>query len=185
MAFVMGDVTGHGVSAALVVAMAKSAFQLLLQSGIRSPGLFLSRLNLLLNDHLKKQKLMTMVMGFVYPDGRLVFSNAGHPQVYVLSPERGLEPLFQEGFPLGIRKKAVFDDVEVRLPARGTVVLYTDGILEAADPTGEFFGEERMEELLRQLADLPGEAFAAEFTRKLRDFTRTRPWDEWPLPPRP
>jgi hypothetical protein len=178
MAFVMGDVTGHGVSAALVVAMAKSAFQMLLQGGIRAPGEFLTRMNLLLNDHLKKQKLMTMLLGFVYPDGRMVFANAGHPPFYVFSPERGLEKISQDGFPLGIRKKAVFDNVEVRLPPCGTVILFTDGIVEAADPSGEFYGDDRMEAAFRRFGRLPPDRFVAAFQKDLRNFTKTRPWDD-------
>ncbi len=176
--FVLGDVSGHGVSAALVVAMAKSAFHNIYHQGLRSPAAILARLDRLILSHLSKKKALTMLAGQLTADGRLVLANAGHPFPYLLGPGQAPQRIVVKGLPLGVVQRARYTDVEVetgRQPCR--LFMYTDGVLEQIDRTGTSFGGARLEAALgeTQVAPATDDELLARIHEAVRAFSAGEP----------
>lgn len=138
--FAIGDVTGHGVSSALVMAMAKAV--LFSWSRIPQPvTVLMERLNRLFFRLLRRQKLMTFFVAILSPaDGRLEFTNAGHPLPFLLGPDGPTGRLEVCRAPLGFSERAPFEVQEGRLPPHGTLVFFTDGLIEL--PIGAAWGSE-------------------------------------------
>lgn len=178
LAFFVGDVSGHGVSAALVVAMVKAGFEAILRAAAASPGAVLDRLGRLLVRHLKRAKMMTAVAGLVAPDGSLVLANAGHPWPVLLVPGAAPAMVRQIAYPLGTGTRRPYADVALTLPVGGRLVLYSDGISEASAPDGAVFGFDRLLAALAGGAGRPAELVVADLLTTLRAFTRDEPWHD-------
>lgn len=88
LAFVVGDVAGHGVQAALVMGVMRSGFGAVVAAGIDRPAAILERLNDLLFRAIRQHPMMTMLAGVAHPDGRLVMANAGQVTPLLLEPPR-------------------------------------------------------------------------------------------------
>ncbi len=143
---VLGDVTGHGVSAALLTTMAKTVA---LISARKNDGLprFLDRMNAMLYSVVKKKKLATMVAGIL--DGRnhtLTWTSAGHPAPLFCLGGKGPEYVKLINYPIGSRKKAEWKLAVQPLAPGDTVVCYTDGVTEAINDTQKMFGFEGLQE---------------------------------------
>jgi hypothetical protein len=171
-----GDVSGHGLTSGIVMAMAKSA--LLVQVGYDpSPRRVMEVLNETVMRTAPKRTLMTFFFGVLDLDGRvLAYSSAGHLDPYVFRAETGeVEALSAWGFPLGVRRRGPFAEREARFATGDRLVLYSDGLIEALDDDGEPFGFDRFEKLLEK----HGGAGSAEIRRALLEavasFTRNRP----------
>lgn len=180
MAFTIGDVSGHGVSAALVTGMARAAFHSLLRSGTSAPASLLKTMNEVLMANLKRTKMMTLFTGIAHAGGRIVISNAGHPYPYLLGRKGDATPVKQNGFPLGTRLKAAYIDLEVRLEPGEKLVLYSDGVSEAISPESNQFGYERLLETMKGISRrrLSAEELIVDLQKQLRDFTREEPWGD-------
>ncbi len=92
LAFVLGDVAGHGVQAALVMAIMRSGFGAVVAEGIDQPSAILDRLNTLLFRAVRQHPMMTMLAGVAYPDGRLVLANAGQVAPILCEPSSTSRP---------------------------------------------------------------------------------------------
>ena len=149
LAVVLGDVTGHGVEATADMAMAKFVFRSLAREH-PEPGDFLSRANDVVVDEIAAGKFITMT--YVTVDGAsgaVACASAGHPAPRVVLPEGGVHGLDAHGLILGIDSKQDYDEVRDELPPGGSLVLYTDGVVEARHD-GELYGTERLDELLAE-----------------------------------
>ncbi len=171
-----GDVSGHGLTSGIVMAMAKSA--LLVQVDYDpSPRRVLEVLNDVVLKTAPKRILMTFFFGVLDLDGRtLRYSSAGHLDPYVYRSREGrLEELSAWGFPLGVRRRSPFVEHEAQFEIGDRLILYSDGLIEALDDRGEPFGFARFEEILSK----HGGESAAEIKHALLDavstFTRNRP----------
>ncbi len=171
-----GDVSGHGLTSGIVMAMAKSA--LLVQVGYDpSPRRVLEVLNDVVLKTAPRRILMTFFFGVLDLDARtLRYSSAGHLDPYVFRSGSGrLEELSAWGFPLGVRRRSPFVEHEASFEVGDRLILYSDGLIEALDDRGEPFGFERFEKVLSK----HGAGSAAEIKHALLDavsaFTRNRP----------
>ncbi|MBF0548431.1 MAG: PP2C family protein-serine/threonine phosphatase [Candidatus Riflebacteria bacterium] len=176
--FVIGDVAGHGVSAALVVAMAKSSFNIIYRSGIRSPAKILERMNHLMLSQLAKKKSLTMQAGRLTADGKLILCNAGHPFPYIMTTKMGIQEISLSGLPLGLIKKAKYVDSDISVLAPAMLVLYTDGIVEQFDSQEVRFGFSRLETELKKRNGNSPEELIAGVHQALRMFSGDKPWDD-------
>jgi hypothetical protein len=171
-----GDVSGHGLTSGIVMAMAKSA--LLVQIGYdASPARVLSILNDTVMKTAPKRILMTFFFGLLDTEtGVLRYASAGHLDPYVFRAETGrLEPLSAWGFPLGVKRREPFRELEARLTPGDRLVLYSDGLIEAVDDDGEPYGFDRFEAVLTEHGDKTTEEIKAALLGSLRRFTRNRP----------
>jgi serine phosphatase RsbU (regulator of sigma subunit) len=149
LAVVLGDVTGHGVEATADMAMAKFVFRSLAREH-PEPADFLARANDVVVDEIASGKFITMSYVTVDgADGAVACANAGHPAPRVVQPDGTVHGLDAAGLILGIDAGQEYDEVRDALPVGGSLVLYTDGVVEARRD-GELFGTERLDELLAE-----------------------------------
>jgi serine phosphatase RsbU (regulator of sigma subunit) len=157
LAVVLGDVTGHGVEATADMAMAKFVFRSLAREH-PEPGDFLSAANDVVVDEIAPGKFITMAYLAIDPaKAELACASAGHPAPRLVLPDGTVQSLEATGLVLGIDSGQEYDEVRVELPVGSSVVLYTDGVVEARQD-GELYGSERLDELLsRERARSPRE----------------------------
>ena len=171
-----GDVSGHGLTSGIVMAMAKSA--LLVQVDVDpSPRTVMNVLNEIVIKTAPRRILMTFFFGLLDPSSqRLRFSSAGHldPYVYRAHKHR-LESLSSWGFPLGVRRRDPFREHLVEFTPGDRMILYSDGLIEAIDDDGEPFGFDRFERVLLDAGHLSAEGIKKMLLGSIRKFTRNRP----------
>jgi len=148
----VGDVSGKGVGAALFMAITLTIFRASAEGG-GSPAEVLARMNRALSRDNERAMFVTVFVALLdLRTGRVAYANGGHNPPYVLREAGLLEHLKNADSPaLGVVEDAAYLDSElVLLPGDG-LFLYTDGITEAQAPDESFFGEDRLEALLRNL----------------------------------
>ncbi|MEO8218770.1 MAG: SpoIIE family protein phosphatase [Acidobacteriota bacterium] len=171
-----GDVAGHGLTSGIVMAMAKSA--LLVQVGHdSSPRRVMEVLNETVIKTAPRRMMMTFFFGLLDPiSHRLRFSSAGHLDPYVFRAKLGiLEPLSAWGFPLGVRRRDPFRELDVTFEAGDRLILYSDGLIEAVDDDGEPFGFSRFERVLLKSGELSAEEIKKSVLDSVKRFTHNRP----------
>ncbi len=152
---VIGDVTGHGASAALAMAMAKATVAYRLADGETGPAPLMSSLNEVFFQELRGQrKFMTMLTGRLDPAAHLLtVESAGHNYpLHHHAASKQTEFLPMTGFPLGARQNAKRDTIEVSLEPGDVFVMYTDGYTECMLPNGEQLGDETLRDIVDSLA---------------------------------
>lgn len=149
----VGDVTGKGIPAALLVSTLHSSLRLLLDARALEPGL-LAKLNHHIHESSAANKFITLLTAEVDPEThRLRWVNAGHNPGLLVRAGGGVEELSPCGLPLGMMAGVEYRTQELQLEPGDLVCLYSDGITEAAGPEGEEFGQGRLEELLARHRD--------------------------------
>jgi serine phosphatase RsbU (regulator of sigma subunit) len=167
LAVVLGDVTGHGVEATADMAMAKFVFRSLTREH-PEPGDFLARANDVVVDEIAPGKFITMT--YVTVDGRsgdVACANAGHPAPRVVLPDGTVDGLESHGLILGIDSGQEYDEAHATLPPGASLVLYTDGVVEARRE-GDLYGTERLDALLAEHHALPARALAERVAEDAR-----------------
>ncbi|HKB70475.1 MAG TPA: SpoIIE family protein phosphatase [Thermoanaerobaculia bacterium] len=152
-AVAIGDVSGHGLPTALLVATAKAALATLLESGESGAALF-SKMNALLFRSTDTRNYMTLALAVLVGPGEISLTNAGHPPPYRISGSR-VEPLELPAFPLGIFAAREFPTRTFAFAPGDRLVFYTDGIIECRDAADDAFGFERFEKILASHAADP------------------------------
>jgi serine phosphatase RsbU (regulator of sigma subunit)/anti-sigma regulatory factor (Ser/Thr protein kinase) len=179
VAFVVGDVTDKGVPAALVMSATRSVLRASAQRLIE-PGAVLERVNEHLCPDMPEKMFVTCLYGVLDPaSGRLRFANAGHDLPYVKTAD-GVVELRARGMPLGLMHGMAYEEKEAVLEPGDSVLLHSDGVVEAHDPERDMFGFPRLKETVaaapggqhlidRVLADL--EAFTGPDAEQEDDIT--------------
>jgi len=152
-AIAIGDVSGHGLPTALLVAAAKAALETLLESGESGNGLF-RKLNGLLHRSTDTRNYMTLALATIRADGQVELTNAGHPPPYLLS-NGSVRSLELPAFPLGLFAGKEFPTRSYPFVPGDRLVFYTDGIIECRDREDDAFGFERFEDVLKLHATAP------------------------------
>ncbi len=171
LAVVLGDVTGHGVDATADMAMAKFVFRSLAREHPQ-PADFLASANEVVCGEIAPAKFITMT--YVAVDGaggELACANAGHPAPRLVLPDGEVRPVGGTGLVLGIDGGQEYDEERVAFPPGATLVLYTDGVVEARHG-GELYGSERLDELLATRRGLPARALASAVAEDARAFAQ-------------
>ena len=148
---VVGDATGKGVPAALVMSTTCGMLQLAAQSlESSSPGEVLSRVNETLLARIPTNMFVTCFYAVLDPkNGRLRYANAGHDLPY-LHRNGDAEELRARGMPLGLMPGMRYEEKETILEAGEVALFYSDGLVEAHDPKGEMFGFPRLRALIAE-----------------------------------
>jgi serine phosphatase RsbU (regulator of sigma subunit) len=181
LAVTIGDVSGHGLSTGIVMAMVKAAITTLVEQGADEHSLF-RRLNELVVRSTEKRTFMTL--GFTIFDLKyrtVRHTNAGHLYPYLLREGEPPRPIEAPSFPLGIKEGVRPRTVELPLQERDTFVYLSDGIVEASNETDDPFGFDNLERLLvhlegaspDQIRDTILEAVADHAGTKIADDDRT------------
>ncbi|HVR99940.1 MAG TPA: SpoIIE family protein phosphatase [Thermoanaerobaculia bacterium] len=152
---VVGDVSGKGIPAALMVSTLHSALRLLLDHNELGPSL-LELLNRHIMDSSTPNKFITMVLGELdLRTGVLRYLNAGHNPGLVLRRDGTVEEMGAGGLPLGLLPAARFQAADIFLGPGDLLCLYSDGITECESLDGGEFGMGRLIDLLREHRDKP------------------------------
>jgi predicted ester cyclase len=137
---VVGDATGKGVPAALVMSTTCGMLRLAAQS-YSSPGETLQRLNEALFPYIPANMFVTCFYGVLDPlSGTFTYANAGHDLPYLRRRTGHAEELRARGMPLGLMPGMSYEQKQAMLEPRESALLYSDGLVEAHDPQGEMFG---------------------------------------------
>ncbi|MFW6108223.1 MAG: PP2C family protein-serine/threonine phosphatase, partial [bacterium] len=156
LALVVGDVSGKGISAALLMARLSSHTRFLAMQ-CESPAELLGRLNEMLVERAPRGTFVTMLYGVLeLKERRLTVASAGHlPPLRVLpEPGRVEEVGLARQFPLGALEKQEYEDAVVDLRAGDHLLVHTDGLIDASNAEGEWYGENRLQ---RVVASAPRE----------------------------
>ena len=180
LAVVLGDVTGHGVEATADMAMAKFVFRSLARVH-DDPGEFLAAANEVVASEVAPGKFITMVeLVLDATAGTVTCASAGHPAPRLVLPDGSVEPVDARGLALGIDADQVYEPVSLAFPVGASVVLYTDGVVEARR-SGEQFGTERLDALLSEQRELPAKTLAAATLAACREWTEGELTDDFAL----
>ncbi len=143
----VGDVTDKGVPAALVMARTHSILRAEASRSV-SPGEILARANALLVPEMPARMFVTCLFAILDPaTGRIVMANAGHNLPYIRTDE-GVVELRATGMPLGLMADIRYEETEGVIAEGSNVLLYSDGLVEAHDPTAAMFGFPRLREAM-------------------------------------
>jgi predicted ester cyclase len=152
LGLVVGDATGKGVPAALVMSTTCGMLRLAAQSS-SSPGEMLRRVNETLFPYIPPNMFVTCFYAILDPkSGSLTYANAGHDLPY-LHRNGAAEELTARGMPLGLMPGMGYEEKETILEAGEAAFLYSDGLVEAHDPKGEMFGFPRLRALIAEHAE--------------------------------
>ena len=166
--FALGDVSGKGVAASLLMTHLSAIFRSLLSLELPLTEM-MSRANRLFSESTPDTHYATLVAGRATDNG-VELCNAGHCKPMLLRQE-GIERIDSCGLPLGLFPEGGYDVRSIRLDAGDCLVLYSDGITEAQDLAGNLYEEERLIDCLRGHSDLDPSAMADSV---LLDGTRFR-----------
>jgi serine phosphatase RsbU (regulator of sigma subunit) len=152
LGIVVGDATGKGVPAALVMASTRSMLRAVAQAmGSSSPGEVLGRVNDPLATDVPPNMFVTCFYAILDPKkASLSYANAGHDLPYVRSSGGDAEELRARGMPLGLMPGMHYEEKEVVLHKGESVLFYSDGLVEAHNPKGEMFGFPRLRALVAE-----------------------------------
>src|ERR671921_104139 len=149
LGLVVGDATGKGVPAALVMSTTCGMLRLAAQSS-SAPGEMLQRVNETLFPYIPSNMFVTCFYAVLEPgSGHLTYANAGHDLPY-LHHSGECEELRARGMPLGLMPGMGYEEGEVSLREEDGVLFYSDGLVEAHDPKGEMFGFPRLRTLVAE-----------------------------------
>ena len=169
-AFVIADVAGKGIGAALLTTMLQGALTGMTIGA--DPVRVFHRINDFLCKHADIGRYATMFFGILDKDGNLDYFNAGHPSPLLLRRGKVTEIFTQGSFPVGLIPEAEYAAVRETLEPGDTLVLFSDGVTEAADPHEHMFGVPRLCELLVGQHDVPLDQLQKRVVDSVENFAR-------------
>ena len=174
LGLVIADVANKGVPAALVMANTRSILRAVAASArpdcCESPGKLLAQVNDILCEDMPRNMFVTCFLSILDPaSGQLSFANAGQNLPYHRT--RGeVKELFARGMPLGLFPGMEYEEMHTVLQPGESLLMYSDGLVEAHNPQGEMYGEQRLESCLAETA-LAGQPLIQDLMARLTEFT--------------
>jgi sigma-B regulation protein RsbU (phosphoserine phosphatase) len=175
MALALGDVSGKGVGAALMMAKfaCDTRYCMLTEN---APAPTANRLNNLLCAAAIEDKFITLSLCVLdAPARKLTMTSAGHTPVLIRRADGRVEEVGQEvsGIPLGIMEDSVYQEAEVQLSLGDVVVIYSDGVTDARSPNDELYDSQSNHRLLKRVAQLSGGPVAVgrAILQDIREFS--------------
>jgi sigma-B regulation protein RsbU (phosphoserine phosphatase) len=179
--FFVGDVTGKGVAASMLMAQLYAIFRSL-AAATQSPGELLARANRIFCDGTPFSYFATVVGGRIGQGGEVEISNAGHcPPLHIQAGRANsgdgarIASIASTGMPLGILCETEYASQKLKLDKGDSLVLYSDGLTEAFNASGEQYGVQRLSRLLEQQATLPPQQLLAATLEDLKRFRAGAP----------
>jgi len=152
-AFLIADVSGKGLGAALLTTMLQGALSGMTMGA--DPARVFNHINNFLCEHAEVGRYATMFFGVLSRNGDLQYINAGHPSPLLFRRGDLAEPFTEGSYPVGLVPGAEYKAACVKLEADDTLILFSDGVTEAADPEDQLFGVPRLREALAGRHDAP------------------------------
>ncbi|MGD0363821.1 MAG: SpoIIE family protein phosphatase [Bryobacteraceae bacterium] len=172
---VLADVSGKGISAALLSSMVLGALSMEFRAGT-PPREALHRVNQLLCEKSLPSQFVTLFLFVLSPCGTGQFISAGHNPAYLFRSATGkIEKLFSESHFLGMFDSATYEPRALRLDKGDLLVVYSDGLPDAQNPQQEMFGEKRLREMIRQASPSGSLVLEQQFLKSIEEFTQGTP----------
>lgn len=174
---VVGDVTGHGIGPALLMAETRAYLRILARNR-QDAAEILSRTNLVLSEDVGEERYVTLMLArLCAADRTLTYANAGHIPGYVLDSTGATKHILKRtGPPLGLRSDATYTrSDEIQLDEGDLVLLLTDGFEEALSPEEEFFGMQRVLDHIKTHQTKPAADIVRTLYHAFRSFTEGVP----------
>jgi sigma-B regulation protein RsbU (phosphoserine phosphatase) len=169
-AFLIADVSGKGLGAALLTTMLQGALSGMTMGA--DPARVFNHINNFLCEHAEVGRYATMFFGALSRDGELQYINAGHPSPLLLRGGELAEPFTEGSTPVGLVAGVDYKAACVKLEAGDTLVLFSDGVTEAANSSEELFGVPRLREALAGRHDAPLDHLQKAVFDSVESFTR-------------
>jgi PAS domain S-box-containing protein len=167
LGLIVGDVSGKGVPAAIVMAITRTLLRAAYHLG--SPGEILQQVNDRLFPDIPPNMFVTCLAALLDSrTGRLQYANAGHDLPYVRHAA-GVSELRATGMPLGLMPSMSYEEKEITLKPGESILLYSDGLVEAHSPRREMFGFSRMQGYVREHSE--GATLIDSLLAELEQFT--------------
>jgi phosphoserine phosphatase RsbU/P len=172
--FLVGDVSGKGISAALLATMLQGVFftTAALDIGLAD---IVSRVNRYLCERSGDERYATVFYGVINPSGQLEYINAGHVPPIIRRQSGALEPLGSGNFPVGMFIEADYNCGQAKLGPGDALVIYSDGISEAYNVNGDMLGEAGLCQLLEKPAGQSVGEIAGTIQAGVRKFAEGAP----------
>ncbi|HEX9653255.1 MAG TPA: SpoIIE family protein phosphatase, partial [bacterium] len=174
----VADVSGKGVPGSLVMTMIRTALRTEAR-GMKDAAEVLTRVNQFISNDIKKGMFVTVFYLIIDSKRRSInYASAGHnPMILFRNSTSKTYYLNPKGFPIGIQlpekdlfKKSIESET-IELAKDDILLIYTDGITEAMNPNRELFGEERLQDVLRNNGHLPAKDFVEKLKLSIYSFT--------------
>ena len=177
LALLVGDVSGKGVGAALLMANIQASLRTRLALG-QDLAAIAREIDIDIEGNTPGPVYATLFVGMLNPATRVLrYVNAGHNQQYVLRRDGSLEEMSSSGLPVGLLAGHGYAEARVQLEAGDLLFFYTDGCVESENEQGEMFGAERLEKLLETSAG--AEDLLARVEAAVKTFRGTaEPFDD-------
>jgi phosphoserine phosphatase RsbU/P len=178
--FVIADVMGKGMPASMLMASLQASLRIIIPES-STPSDVLNRVNQVFCHNINLTKFVTVFIAELdVAAGILRYASAGHNPPLVLRHDNdagtpGVESLLPTGAAIGLIENAQFVTEEIRVNTGDSVLLYTDGVVEAGIQTGEMFGEERLQEWLQTRRRESANVLMRGLLQELDAFTRNAP----------
>lgn len=174
--FVIGDVAGKGVPAALFMALCRTLTRTFCMDG-RPPREAIARVNDLIIADSYSEWFITLFYGLLDPKwGIFTYVNAGHPRpLWLCKKGRAIEKLGADGIALGVIEGIKLEERSIQLEPGDQVLMYTDGISEALNSAGKLYGEKRIQTKVKQFAQDTPHAILDQLQKDVAVFSRGRP----------
>jgi sigma-B regulation protein RsbU (phosphoserine phosphatase) len=176
LGFSIGDASGHGLPAALLVRDVVTGLRMGIEKDLKVNEVF-ARLNRVIHRSNLSSRFVSVFYGEIESGGNVVYVNAGHPPALLFSADRVLE-LVSGGTVIGPLPEVRYRNGLARLERGDVLVLCTDGILERRNRDGDFFGQERLQDVVREARAETAAAIVERVFEAARRFGQRRDWDD-------
>ncbi len=175
LAITIGDVSGKGTPAAILMANVQAAVRALSESNVPAAEL-ITRVNKLVHGYTEDSVFITFFYSVLDTrTGELVYVNAGHNPPCILRRDGSRDYLDRGGLVVGVMSGSEYDEGRALLHAGDDLVLYTDGVTEAENTEDEMFGEERLEQLLVEHRHASAREIEEQVYSSIKDFAAGAP----------
>jgi sigma-B regulation protein RsbU (phosphoserine phosphatase) len=171
--FALGDVSGKGVAASMLMAKLHAVFRSLIPIGL-GVGQLAERASRLFGESMLPGQYATLIFGHASREGEVSLCNAGHPPA-LLSHSGQIEPISATGLPLGMFPNQKFSVESFRMDNGDALLLYTDGVPDALNANGEEYGMSRLIDIATMSQSLPAEQLVTNCLSDVSAFRQNSP----------
>lgn len=170
----IGDVSGKGTPASLLMANLQATIRALVPIGLSLAELT-KRVNDLISDNTSSGRFITFFWGMLHIESKIFkYVNAGHNLPFLIHRDRSVTRLDKGGIILGIMKAIVpYQEGEVKMSEGDVLVLFTDGVTEAMNSKGEEFGEDRLEGIIKENLNESAEVILKIIVEAVKEFSKS------------
>jgi len=172
LGILIGDVSGHGIPAALTVSMLKIAFSLQL-SNAENPKMVIENINKILYGNVENNFITASYIFINIEKKVLYYSNAGHPPMFIWNVNKQkLIPLNAKGIGIGFSPSPEYQTLNHEIEEGDRIIMYTDGFTEARHESGELYEEERLIKAISKNSDLTANELKNHLVEEINEWSK-------------